>query len=279
MDEHKNLPAKLASQELAATTEKRGSLMARGLAAVLANTQQPLAMDNDALYRQAREVYNQLTNDGFSSWCGDDEQKLLLAGALNTFLQLAAKGYGKAYFPLSTLFSGKQSVKGDPEQAERYRKLAYDWLSVNQYLNEPEIWHDLGAIKSCGDPHYLWLIGEMYYNGFKSKDRSPYVVGEVIEQNYEEAEYWYRKSAEMGDCYFQWQLGELYSEGRGVTQNYEQAAYWFNKAAEQMDDERQCTLGSMYQEGLGVEQNDEQAVYWFYQAAEQGNAMGAWLHV
>lgn len=42
MDERENLPAKLAAQGLAATTEKRGSLVGRGMTTVLANMQHAL---------------------------------------------------------------------------------------------------------------------------------------------------------------------------------------------------------------------------------------------
>lgn len=146
MTERENLPAKLAAQGLAATTEKRGSLVGRGLAAVLSNTQLALTEDNDALYRQAREVYNRLTDDGLGSWFGYSEREQPLTDAMNTFLQLASEGYGKAYFPLSTLYGGEQSAKGDIVQAERFHKLALDWLHANEHLNDPEIWHDLGVL-------------------------------------------------------------------------------------------------------------------------------------
>ena len=139
MDKRENLPAVLAAQAVAVVSEQRGSLVARGMIAALASK-------NDALYRKAREIYNQLTDDGSGRWFGYKEAEQPLTEALNTFLQLAKEGYGKAYFPLSTLFSGDQSVKGDIAQAERFHKLALDWLHANEHLNDPEIWHDLGVL-------------------------------------------------------------------------------------------------------------------------------------
>lgn len=78
--------------------------------------------------------------------------------------------------------------------------------------------------------------------------------------------------AEQGVSSEQHNLGTMYIEGCGVEQNYEQAAYWYRKAAEQGNADGQCGLGLMYNEGCGVKQNYEQAVYWYRKAAEQGNA-------
>ena len=39
--------------------------------------------------------------------------------------------------------------------------------------------------------------------------------------------------AEKGDAEAQYQLGCCYYEGDGVEQNYEQAVYWWTKSAEQ----------------------------------------------
>jgi TPR repeat protein len=281
MIDRENLPSKPLHHGIAVLAEQRGSLVARGLFAVQSCTKLALMKNNDALYRQSRNVYNQLTNDGFRSWSGNEEQKSPLTEALNAFQQLAAKGYGKAYFPLSTLFSGEQSINGDAAQAERFRKLAYDWLHANQHLNDLEIWHDLGAIKSGGDAHYLWQLGEMYSNGFK--DRGLLGTSEVyeIEQNDEEAEYWYRKSAETGDCYYQWQLGELYSEGLGVAQDNEQALYWYRKAAEQgypwtesdFGVDKFFELGKRYRYGeYGTQTDDDKALEYFLEAAKLDHA-------
>jgi TPR repeat protein len=63
----------------------------------------------------------------------------------------------------------------------------------------------------------------------------------------------------------------MYSEGYGVEQDDEQAIYWFRKAAEQGEFYGQWELGRRYRFGDGVEQSDEQAVCWFRNAAEQGN--------
>ena len=64
----------------------------------------------------------------------------------------------------------------------------------------------------------------------------------------------------------------MYDNGRGVEQDDEQAVFWYRKAAEQGDATAQCYLGCDVRSGHGVEQDDEQAVFWYRKAAEQGDA-------
>ena len=77
-------------------------------------------------------------------------------------------------------------------------------------------------------------------------------------------------TAEQGEVKAQANLGQMYSDGRGVPQDYATAAAWFRKAAEQCSDRAQLKLGFMYYEGRGVPQDYAAAVSWYRRAAEQG---------
>lgn len=48
-------------------------------------------------------------------------------------------------------------------------------------------------------------------------------------------------------------LGVMYIGGRSVEQNYELAEYWYQKAAELGNTDAMIKLGNVYQEGFGVE--------------------------
>lgn len=282
MTERENLPAKFSAHGLVATTEKCGSLVARGMAAVLVNTQHALTKNNDALYRQAREVYNRLTDDGLGSWFGYKERELPLTEVFNLFQKLAAKGYGKAYYPLSTLYGGEQSINGDPIQAERFRKLAFDWLFDNQLQNDPEIWNDLGKL-------YLTSGGDNY-------------------NDMDIAIRWFLKAANMADACSMWHISCMYEFGyRGLFPEGTDSLYWQIKAAKAGHEEAQSGLEQQHEHGdleskiddgqvfnwyvwsaehghvwaqlflaeasrrgAGVDRNDEQATNWFHMAAEQG---------
>lgn len=62
------------------------------------------------------------------------------------------------------------------------------------------------------------------------------------------------------------------ANGRGVPQSDAEAVKWYRKAAEQGYMYGQYNLGGMYEAGLGVPRDDGEAVKWFRKAAEQGHA-------
>lgn len=81
----------------------------------------------------------------------------------------------------------------------------------------------------------------------------------------------FKKSAEQGNANAQFNLGLMYSEGRGVPKDDSQAFVWYTKAAEQGDASAQYNLGVMYHEGQGVPQDYAKAMSWYLKAVEQGH--------
>ena len=65
--------------------------------------------------------------------------------------------------------------------------------------------------------------------------------------------------AEQGDAIAQYNLGVIYSNGKGVKKSYKKAAFWLIKAAEQGNTDAQNNLGISYYDGLGLlkQQNRE----------------------
>lgn len=59
-----------------------------------------------------------------------------------------------------------------------------------------------------------------------------YLRGNGVEQSYEEAAKWFRKSAEQRVKQAQYRLAELYMKGRGVPKDYEYAYAWYRVGAE-----------------------------------------------
>ncbi|MDP1704584.1 MAG: DNA gyrase C-terminal beta-propeller domain-containing protein, partial [Sulfurimicrobium sp.] len=285
MAERKNLPAATAAQDVAVSTAQRGSLVGRGLIAVQSGTILSLTKNNVALYRQARTEFDRWYLRGYQRQASlfgwemcrpllDWDRDHALFSAFKIFQELANKGFGKAYYPLSTLIE-------DQNRAQHFTRMAFEWSFASQDNQDVELWSDLGNM---------------------------YQEGRGVEQNDEQATYWFRKAAEGGDAIGQWELGLNYREGRGVVvddeqgfywmckaaeqgnsamqgmlgelfeldSKYEQAAYWYRKAAEQGLAWAQSALAYMYQEGRVFEQDYEQAVYWYRKAAEQHNATAQW---
>ena len=81
----------------------------------------------------------------------------------------------------------------------------------------------------------------------------------------------WRPLAEQGVDVAQYNLGVMYSYGRGVPQDYGEAVKWLRLAAEQGLDVAQLNLGAMYLEGQGVPQDYVQAHTWFNLAGAGGN--------
>ena len=98
-----------------------------------------------------------------------------------------------------------------------------------------------------------------------------YYQGECVTQDYAEAVNWLRKAAEQGHKKAQNLVGECYDNGKGITQDYAEAVKWYRMAAEQEDAKAQYNLGNCYYNGKGVTQDYAEAVKWYRMAAEQGN--------
>ena len=97
-----------------------------------------------------------------------------------------------------------------------------------------------------------------------------YGDGKDIEQNYKEAEKWNRQAAEQGYAPAQRYLGWMYEEGHGVQKDYQQAFNWYLKAAEQGNALAQNSLGNLYRRGLGVQKDSQEALKWYQKAGVQG---------
>lgn len=65
-------------------------------------------------------------------------------------------------------------------------------------------------------------------------------------------------------------LGVMFTTGRGTETNNDEALKWFRKAAQAGVDEAQYNLGVRYFWGRGVEQNYQEAYKWFDAASRSG---------
>jgi len=295
------LPIINTSHNVTATKGESSSLLGRGLTAIQRKETGVVSSDLDSRYRQARDIYNRITDygreDRFKVELLPTQEELLnepllqqlqpfynsmkeLVDVCAVFQELANQGYGKAYLPLVNIYWGGQGVSQDIEKSCGYSCLSSDWLLANQSLNDPEIWRYLGWKYQCG------------------------ILGFDVNQADEKAAFWYRKAAEQDDAESQYKLGELYQDGEGVEQDIEKAVFWYlktarqghaqaqkqvgllyhekmklekavewyQKAAEQGHVDAQLTLGRMYEHAQGVQKDLEQAVFWYLEAAKQGDA-------
>lgn len=97
-----------------------------------------------------------------------------------------------------------------------------------------------------------------------------YRYGRHVSKDIKQALKWLEMSADQGFSEAQFVLGSLYSEGDGVLKDEKRAAAWYLKAAEQGHASAQYNLGVMYDSGQGVSKDLEKATAWQRKSAEQG---------
>ena len=85
----------------------------------------------------------------------------------------------------------------------------------------------------------------------------------------------FRLLAEQGDAGAQFNLGNMYNQGKGVPQDDAKAVEWYRLAAEQGHVKAQNNIGNMYYYGAGVLQDNVRAYMWYNIAAANGNKRSA----
>ncbi|HNJ36278.1 MAG TPA: tetratricopeptide repeat protein, partial [Leptospiraceae bacterium] len=116
---------------------------------------------------------------------------------------------------------------------------------------------------TAGDAEACFLLGRAHDVGSAGGNDSP-----------NEAVKWYRKAAELGNVFAQYNLGVIYEGGRGIEKDEVEAARWYRKAADEGLADAQRALGNLYYSGRGLEKDEVEAVKWYRKAAEQGDPSG-----
>jgi len=80
------------------------------------------------------------------------------------------------------------------------------------------------------------------------------------------------KEARIGHPEAQYEVGLMFANGVGVEQDFGQAVYWVRQSAERGFAAAQYLLATRYLSGEVIEQDDYQALLWLLKAADQGNA-------
>ena len=141
---------------------------------------------------------------------------------------------------------------------------------------------DVSPLKNYGDDEFVIDIGficdirsEITEEEAERGDAvTQYRLGSQYErwaQDYVEALKWYRKAAERGYFEAQFELGEMYANGKGVAKDDVEALKWYRKAAEQRYATQFNHLGAMYYDGEGAPEDAAEAVEWYRKLTEQGS--------
>ncbi len=100
---------------------------------------------------------------------------------------------------------------------------------------------------------------------------SIYEKGTGVRRNPRSAQEWYRRAAQAGNAKAMHNLAVLFAEGAAGSPDLTAAATWFKKAAEYGVRDSQFNAGILYARGLGVKQDYVEAFKWFAVAAQSGD--------
>lgn len=99
-----------------------------------------------------------------------------------------------------------------------------------------------------------------------------YSNGESVYVDYQQAVYWFKKSAQQEFSPAQYRLGEMYYfEKGGLPRDFGKAVELFNEAAEQHDPDALMNLAMLAGSGEGVPHDTEKALFWIKEALQNGN--------
>jgi TPR repeat protein len=101
-----------------------------------------------------------------------------------------------------------------------------------------------------------------------------YYDGRGVEQDYNKAIEYYKIAAGEGDSNAQNRLGYMYANDQETKKDVDSAIKWYRKAAEQNHSTANYNLGDIYYEGQGVEQDYSKAIE-YYKIAAGGGHNGA----
>ncbi len=118
---------------------------------------------------------------------------------------------------------------------------------------------------------YEYLLGKIYYDGdgYYMHERTEQ---KHFEQDFKKALELYKLSFVTGYAHAAFNIGKMYSNGKGVVQDLNASREWFIAGAEKGDQFCAYALGSMYQHGSGVKTNIPEAVKYYQMAVDEGNA-------
>ena len=105
-------------------------------------------------------------------------------------------------------------------------------------------------------------------------DFSQYALGKLLQEQHRipEAVTWYEEAAKQENQYACYRLGKLYLQGEDVPKNTTLARNYLLRSAWKGNQYAQYTLGKLYLMGEDDEKDVEAAKQWFTAAAKQGNS-------
>lgn len=167
---------------------------------------------------------------------GMNSRNVSLTNAYAFYKAAADKGYTKAISKMGEIYVSKFYPFNDKKKSDKYYSKA-----IKNYKKD---------VKSDGNACYE--LGYMYHNGYG------------IEKNLEQAKYYYKSGALLGDINAAWRIGLIYKD----EMEYAEAFKFLFKSAEGGQGMAMYELAKLYENGLGTSYNKDKAIEWYQKCAE-----------
>lgn len=170
---------------------------------------------------------------------GMNNRYVSLTKAYAFYKAAADKGYTKAISKMGEIYISKFYPFNDKIKSDKYYSKA-----IRIYKKD---------VKSDGNACYE--LGYMYHNGYG------------IEKNLEQAKYYYKSGALLGDNNAAWRIGLIYKD----EMEYAEAFKFLLKSADGGHGMAMYELAKLYEDGLGTAYNKDKAIEWYKKCAESSN--------
>ena len=195
-----------------------------------------------------------------------------------------------SYEALGDIYSeGRVGVRKNIKKAQDYYKKAFneykELLAVKgNYFTQRDIAdayeHGKGVEIDTAQANYWWKeYAKAIQTGAENGDCKAqlnlgllYEKGEVLQQSFEKAAYWYGKSMEQGGEYATCRLAELYANGLLGKRDISKAIELYKKVGLSIYQGFEC-IGELYYEGRGVERDLRKAEYYYKKAIEENGSI------
>ncbi len=185
--------------------------------------------------------------------------KLTLYGTLGVLIWSTGSEIDAAYSKLVKRYNGKT----DDGSVEKLKKIKDAYETLSDPIKRREYNVSIGITdERIEDERRMIVENENMRQEYRKQLESREFWAHFDELTF---------SAQTGDADAQNQIGEMYYYGDEIEQDFDQAVYWFKEAAKQKHAEGMFNLGVCFINGEGVEKNKTMGMGFIRQAAKLGS--------
>jgi|SRR5574344_78704 TPR repeat protein len=193
--------------------------------------------------------------------------------AIDWISQAASQNMIEAQYILAFLYENGIGVKQDYTRAMSLYKLAaeHDHIKSKTKLGELYIVHGSEKQKKDGVEILKQTIDQNNSAEAKTFLGYAYNKGLGVNQDFDQAYYWYKAAADVDVATAQFNLAVMIANGHGEKKDLKKVTFWIDQAAHNGLPDAMMALCIMYERGIGVPRNTQNAKFWCKKANENGN--------